>query len=62
VSDAVVLVDRQQGGGALLEAAGLRLHSVMGINDLLDEIRTEALIDQATFVEVKEYLDGSRAN
>jgi uridine monophosphate synthetase len=62
VSDAVVLVDRQQGGGALLEAAGLRLHLVMGINDLLDEIRTEALIDQATFVEVKEYLDGSRAN
>ena len=62
VSDAVVLVDRQQGGHALLEAAGLRIQSVMGIDDLLDELRTAALIDQSTFVEVKEYLNVSRAD
>jgi uridine monophosphate synthetase len=62
VNNAVVLVDRQQGGRARLEAAGIRLHAVMGIDDLLVELKTAALIDQATFAAVKEYLDGSRAD
>jgi len=62
VEDAVVLVDRQQGGQARLEAAGLRLHAVMNINGLLDELRSVALIDHATFISVKDYLDGSRAH
>jgi len=61
VSDAVVLVDRQQGGSALLEAAGIHMQAVMGMDDLLDELKSAALIDQATFAAVKEYLDGSRA-
>ena len=61
VSDAVVLVDRQQGGVEQLAAAGINLHSVMGMDDLLNELKSAALIDTSTFTAVKEYLDGSRA-
>jgi uridine monophosphate synthetase len=36
VQDAVVLIDREQGGRELLEEQGYRLHAVMPIRDLLD--------------------------
>jgi len=62
VRDVVVLVDRQQGGKTHLEESGLRLRAVMKIGDLLGELRSAALIDYATFAEVKEYLDGSIAD
>ncbi len=61
ISDAVVLVDRQQGGGELLESAGLCLHPVMTINDLLQALKTASLIDHATFTGAIEYLDGINA-
>jgi len=36
VRDVVVLIDRQQGGGAELAEAGYRLHAVLRLSEMLD--------------------------
>lgn len=36
VEDAIVLLDRQQGGVEILRKAGIRVHSVLGLGDVLD--------------------------
>ena len=62
VHDVVVLVDRQQGGRTRLEENKLRLHAVMSIEELLQELKSADLIDQTTFAIVMEYLGGSIAD
>lgn len=57
VRDFVVLVDREQGGGALLEQHGYRLHSVFTLRQVLQALRRGGAIDEATFTSVTEYLD-----
>ena len=58
VQDVVVLVDREQGGRAKLEASGLRLHAVLTIGQILATLRAEGRIDAGTFERVKAYLTG----
>jgi uridine monophosphate synthetase len=36
VRDVVVLIDREQGGGAELAEAGYRLHAVLRLSEMLD--------------------------
>jgi uridine monophosphate synthetase len=45
VEDIAVLIDRQSGGAEDLAGAGLRLHSVFRLNDVLDHWRLRGLID-----------------
>ncbi len=56
VQDVVVLVDREQGGQAALAEKGLHLHAVLTIGQVLETLRAEKCISEATFEEVKRYL------
>ncbi len=58
VNDVVVLVDREQGGGAALAAANCRLHAVLTISQILETLRDEGCITEAIFDEVRLYLAG----
>jgi uridine monophosphate synthetase len=56
VQDVVVLVDREQGGGAMLAEKGLHLHAVLTISQILDTLRDEKCISDTMYEEVKRYL------
>lgn len=56
VQDVVVLVDREQGGKAKLEANGLRLHAILTIGQILETLRGKGRITEAVYAEVKAYL------
>ena len=59
VRDAVVLVDREQGGVAALAAQGINARAVLSMHQILERLQAQDLIDQSTFLEVKQYLDGA---
>jgi uridine monophosphate synthetase len=59
VRDAVVLVDREQGGVAALAAQGINARAVLSMRQILERLQAQDLIDQSTFLEVKQYLDGA---
>ncbi len=61
VQDAVVLIDRQQGGVANLQAEGYRLHSVMQITQLLDILETHGRINASQHQEVRQMVRASQA-
>lgn len=46
VTDAVVLLDREQGGAARLAAEGIKLHPVISISTLLSVLLGAGRIDQ----------------
>jgi len=56
VTDAVVLIDREQGGRENLAAAGVTLHAAFTFSQLLDELRRAGRIDAQQYGIVKEYL------
>ena len=60
VTDIVVLVDREQGGAKILEEKGYRLHSVLGVNELLDILKTNGKIDEANFKNAKAFIAKSQ--
>ncbi len=60
VTDIVVLVDREQGGAKLLEEKGYHLHSVLGINELLDILKSANKIDETNYKNAKEFIAKSQ--
>lgn len=60
VRDAVVLVDREQGGREHLAAAGVRLHAAYTFTALLDILVAAGRIPAAQAAEVREYLRTAR--
>jgi len=56
VQDVVVLIDREQGGGEDLEAAGYRLHSVLRLGQMLDLLAGEGRISQQQREETLAFL------
>lgn len=56
VKDIVVLIDREQGAGALLAEAGYRLHAVVTLRELLEVWRTTGAITVGQFEEVTAFL------
>ncbi len=56
IKDFVVLVDREQGGKRILEEKGYKLHSVIGINELLDILNKEGKLDDANYKKAKEFI------
>jgi len=55
VTDCSVLVDREQGGPAQLAEAGIALHAVLTITELLDILEKEGHINSQTAAEIREY-------
>lgn len=55
VEDVLVLIDREQGGRAELEARGIGLHAAFTLRELLEHYRWNALIDQSQFQRVADY-------
>lgn len=56
ITDFIVLVDREQGGAKLLEEKGYKLHSVIGINEILDILKEENAIDESDFSRAKTFI------
>jgi len=56
ITDFVILVDREQGGARILEDKGYHLHSVIGINELLDILQKNGKIDDQSYHKAKEFI------
>ena len=56
ITDFVVLVDREQGGGRKLEEKGYKFHSVIGINELLDILKEEGKISEEDYNRSKKFI------
>jgi uridine monophosphate synthetase len=56
IEDAVVVIDREQGGKEKLKTEGIELHSLVSIFDLLKVLFYEKKISENTFREVNEFL------
>ncbi|KAF5891057.1 uridine 5'-monophosphate synthase, partial [Clarias magur] len=56
VTDAVVLLDREQGGAARLSGDGITLHPVVSVSRLLDVLLRSGRIEQQTFDSVQKFI------
>ena len=56
VQDIVIVIDRQQGGKALLEQAGYRVHVLFTIQDVIDAFQLKGLINQNTKDKALQFL------
>ncbi len=56
IKDFVILVDREQGGGRKLEEKGYKLHSVVGINEILDILKEEKKISEEDYDRSKKFI------
>ncbi|XP_067891445.1 uridine 5'-monophosphate synthase [Heterodontus francisci] len=56
VTDAVVVLDREQGGRARLEEEGIRLHSVCSLSKLLEILNGQGKIDCEIVESVKTFI------
>ena len=56
VEDAVLLVDREQGGRQFLESRGMRVHSVCTISLMIEELLLERKINEAIAESVRNFL------
>ena len=56
VEDVVVLIDREQGGQARLEADGLRLHSAFTLSFILDTLVKHGLVGSDVQAKVKQFI------
>jgi len=56
IKDFIVLVDREQGGGRLLSEKGYNLHSVIGINELLDILKEEGKLEDNDYDRAKKFI------
>lgn len=61
IDDAVVLIDREQGGTEKLAAAGIRAHSVFRMRDILHTLQQAGTISAETANEVRSFLAESKA-
>lgn len=60
VRDAMVLVDREQGGGERLKEHGVRLHSILKLPIMLNLYMSSGMIDEETYRRSIAYLEANR--
>jgi uridine monophosphate synthetase len=56
VEDAIIVLNREQGGKERLKENGIQLHTLISILDLLKILFYEKKIDESTFRETNEFL------
>jgi orotate phosphoribosyltransferase len=61
VQDAVVLLDRQQGGSANLEKAGVKLHPFTTISRICKILRKNGAIDESQYAEIIDQIENTPA-
>jgi uridine monophosphate synthetase len=59
IEDILVVVDREQSGARVLAAAGLRLHSVLKIRELLDFLQAAGAVSADESARVQAFLDAA---
>ncbi|XP_054827218.1 uridine 5'-monophosphate synthase isoform X1 [Eublepharis macularius] len=62
VTDAVVLLDREQGGGAMLEKNGIRLHSVCTLTKVLRVLEQQKKVASAMVTKVEKFIQENVCN
>jgi uridine monophosphate synthetase len=60
VEDAIVVVNREQGGVANLEKRGIKMHSLFTLSYLLEVLNNEGGVDDATLQKVQAYIAKSQ--
>lgn len=60
VRDAIVLIDREQGGIERLKEHGYNVRPILGLHTMLNYYHSNQLIDDRTFQRCMDYLDGFR--
>ena len=60
VSDAVVLLDRFQGGKEMLQAQGVKLHSLLTLPEVLDVLLAKGKVDQEMAAKVRAFLSTNK--
>jgi uridine monophosphate synthetase len=62
VEDAVVLIDRGQGGDRNLADAGIRTHAAFTLPGMLDYLVAQGRIEEAKAAEIRAFLDAGRSS
>ncbi|XP_031635910.1 uridine 5'-monophosphate synthase [Contarinia nasturtii] len=62
VNDAIVVIDREQGGAANITRNGVRVHSLFKISEFLGILRSANRIDDVCVREISEYIANNQAS
>ena len=60
VNDAVIVLDREQGGADALAKENVKLHSLITLKELLSYMKDNNLIDDDKYNEILDYLEKNR--
>lgn len=61
-TDAIVLLNREQGGEKFLKENGITMHALFSLTQLMSILKEENYIDEATVKKVEEYLKNSQVD
>lgn len=61
-TDAIVLLNREQGGEKILKEKGITMHSLFSLTQLMDILKQEKCIDEAIVKRVEIYLKNSQVD
>lgn len=58
--DAIVLLNREQGGADFLNKNGIQMHALLSLTQLMKYLKEEGCVDEATVLRVKEYVENTQ--